>query len=368
MRTLGTVLLSIASAAAVSAAVAGAFAPHVPPPAADDDAAARRLAARIAALEQSLAADPARGAARDAHVYTPAVRSVVEPATSDDATAALSARIDALERRVEALGSDPLLRAYGYLTSASPQARREAVELLRRFAQFDPAARDAIRSLLHDADADVRREAVEAIGRIGDREALGRVQALLADGDVGVRREAADALEDLLSGLPKDSARFREGIEALAARAADGDARVREEIADSIGDLGPELATPMLVGLLDDPESDVRDEAIEALGRSGDAAALPHLRRLYETGAATDRLDVAIAMARLGDPSAFRGEAVALVATASDRNLGDRERARAIAILGDVDPAGYRAVLTRALEDPSSRVRREAERALRGIR
>jgi len=363
MRSLTLVLLSTASAACISFAVAIGFEPPAGQLSTAEVGSTERLAARIDRLERAL-----RNGALSAPVASadePGVaRTRVDSEASGSSVAELTVRLEGIERKLDALSRDPLKRAYGYLSLADPQARREAIGLLQHFAAFDPSARQAIRSMLDDQDASVRREAVQAIGRIGDREALPRVSSLLSDDDAGVRGEAADAIKDLLTGLPAGSPEFRAGFEALAARATDPDARVREEAADSIGDLGTEIATPILLRLLDDPEDDVRDEAITALGRSGDPSVVPHLRRLYEAGPSPNRLHIAIAMSRLGDLSAFHKEAVTLVANAKNMGLNERERARAVWILGSVDPADYRAVLTQALSDPSSRVRRKAQHAL----
>ena len=369
MNSLSAIALSAGTAALASFVVAVWVVPQ-PSPARGGSQDLSWLEERIAKIEQRVdhpGPMMAKGGAPligERQTSDPVRREVTGAAEGAAAIAELEARMKRIERQLSVVGRDPLLRAESYLTSSSPRARREAIELLRRYAPFDPKARETIRAMLNDTDAGVRREALEAIGRTGDLAALPQVRGLLSDGDTGVRREAADAMENLLSDVPKNSSEFRAGMQALLARVGDSDQRVREEIVDAIGDLGAEGAGPALVPLLNDQHRDVREEAIQALGRSGHRAAVPQLRQIYENGPAEHRMDSAIAMARLGAPAAFRSEARELVKQVENPKTSSRQRSRAVAILGSVDPQHYRALLEKAGQDKDWRVRRAAQRAL----
>jgi HEAT repeat protein len=89
----------------------------------------------------------------------------------------------------------------------------------------------------------VRRTIVEALGRIGDSQALAAL------------------------------------IEALA----DSDDQVREKAAESLGRLNDKRAAPSLLRALDDPSWKVRYEATRAAGALKDVEALPLLRDRLKT-------------------------------------------------------------------------------------
>ena len=290
---------------------------------------------------------------------------VSELAPAGGALGGIRSRLDLVELQLESLRTDPIERAYNYLASESARARRDGIQLLERYARFDPRARQEVRSMLADGDPSVRAAAVRSLAEIGDTDSLEAVRSLLDDPDNGVRRRVADSLHDLLRGMDRDSVEFADGVRDLARHAADSDARVRAEVADSLGDLrSPDGATDALVRLASDPSERVRREALGSLFRSRDPAAAPALRQYYDT-AQDDRMRVnaAVALARLGQPAPFQREAVALIQSATS-SKDDRQRARAVSLLGRVDARQYRNVLSQALQDPSERVRREARRAL----
>jgi len=375
MNTVQAIALSSGCASAVCTAAFLTLSPgpSSPLPAGNGpDAGVERRLDRLERDLRDLGSRTARGslASTDGSAAMPQRAPVVDPGSGASAARLndVVVRLDDLERKLEVLTEDPLLRARNYLESTNPRARREGVELLARFARFDPEARQKIRAMLNDPDAGVRREAVQAIGRSRDREALPAVSAMLADQNSRVRTEAADAMEDLLEGLEPGSPQFQQGVDALLARVGDSEGRVREEIIDTIGDLGAKQATPTLIRMLGDADGDVREEAVEALGTFGDRSAIPHLQRLYQNTPAGDRMDIAVAMARLGDTGAFRQEASGLVRALQDRSVSNRERARAVSLLGRADPSHYRGVQEQARQDPRRWVRRAAEPALRRLR
>lgn len=85
----------------------------------------------------------------------------------------------------------PLTAALG---TAKPQARAYIAFALAKLGPDAVSARPALEQALKDADARVRRNAADALGRLGDRAALPALTALAADPDLAVRLTAATAL------------------------------------------------------------------------------------------------------------------------------------------------------------------------------
>ena len=114
-----------------------------------------------------------------------------------------------------------------------------------------------------------------ASGSFGDRdpdslgtdEVTGSVSLALSDSDANVRADAVSAL---------GSARDDPQAAALAhAALSDADPAVREEAAYALGEIGGEMSLRALAQALRDPQHDVKQTAIEALATiGGDQAAL----------------------------------------------------------------------------------------------
>ena len=111
-------------------------------------------------------------------------------------------------------------------------------------------------ALLSDEDVGVRREAAEALGKLGWRPEsdLQRAQSAIAVGDWGAVQAMGSA-----------------GFEPLIARLSDQDAQVRRYAAEALGELGDARAVWPLIRLLEG--KDYRAAAVEALGQLGDARA-----------------------------------------------------------------------------------------------
>jgi HEAT repeats len=82
------------------------------------------------------------------------------------------------------------------LTDPEPSVRREAVEQIAGRNAVE-ATEPLIRTLQSDADGDVRREAVEALGKLGGENSHAAVEAALGDRALGVRWAAEAALKQL---------------------------------------------------------------------------------------------------------------------------------------------------------------------------
>jgi serine/threonine-protein kinase len=274
---------------------------------------------------------------------------------ADDPLALIDARVTSLEERIEGLEKDPIRRGYAFLSSENAALRREAIRTLVRIAKIDPEAKAAIRRALADSSPIVRREALEALGDIRDRETVPQMMELLADEDAAVRRRAIRSLGQCNAA---------EAGLAVAQQLADADDRVREAAADILGRLKSAESGEQLLQALRDPNEVVRGEAIASLGEAGVKAAVPALLKMYEEGGGRNRMRIVFALQKLGDETAYRQEVDRLSRTA----LGDpdeRARSQAIRELASFAQTEARAIARQVVEDPSALVRREAERVLR---
>lgn len=160
---------------------------------------------------------------------------------------------------------------------------------------------DQLIAALQDQDETERRYAAEDLGLLGDRRAVPALIAALADPIIAVREAAADALAAIGGGetaeqvaglLASDDVVLRnlapeilksqgqDAIPVLKRCCASSSPDIRKFSADILGKIGEITtinATPLLIGLLDDPDANVAGAAAEALGRLGDRTILPEL-------------------------------------------------------------------------------------------
>lgn len=266
------------------------------------------------------------------------------------------ARLDELEQRVRGLEEDPIARAYSFLQSENGELRHQGIHALERIAAHDPEARAAIRQMLQDSDARVRLAALGALANIGDKESIPLMAQLLGDLDNNVRRETVETLGRMGA---------QQAGGDIAQLLKDADPGVRERAADVLGRLRFPGGAETLVQALGDSSEEVRGEAIAALGEIGAKSAAPVLRELYAKDPGRHRVRLINALRALGDSGPFRQEVGRLSQTALGSN-NESERTNAIRMLGWFAREEAREVFKQALSDPSERVRREADRALRG--
>lgn len=278
--------------------------------------------------------------------------------SADDTTELLLARLDVLERRLRSLEEDPIQRGYNFLDSDSPNLRRDGIYALERIAKFDPEARAAIRDMLQDLDPGVRLSSLDTIGDLADREAIPVVRPLLDDEDPNVRREAINTLVRLQD---KDA-----GL-AIAEMVGDENDKVREMAADAVGRLKSADAERLLYQALDDKNERVRGEAIASFGEIGAKSAIPRLMKMYAEDPGPHKIRLIHSLKNLGEPGPFRQE-VNRLSNDVVNNQDERARSQAVRTLSWLARGEAKEVLQQALQDPSERVRREAERALRGGR
>jgi HEAT repeat protein/MFS family permease len=188
------------------------------------------------------------------------------------------------------LASDEIVKA---LRDPSPRVRRQAANALARLGG-DGAAEALVRHLEENPDL-VEEETIEALGELGDFRATPVLLGLLQSPRSLLRRAAAKAL-----GRVGD----RQAIEALAAAAAEpGDPDLRRASLQALRAIGATEAGEVISDALFDPHPSVRIAAAEAVAELELVAAVPNLRQSLEYYADEASSEVAYALGALGGPS-----------------------------------------------------------------
>ncbi|WP_175920232.1 HEAT repeat domain-containing protein [Burkholderia pyrrocinia] len=194
-------------------------------------------------------------------------------------------------------------------------------------------APDAFAPALHALDADtatVRAEAVAVLGWLKDSRALPPLARIAtADADADVRRAAVGAIG---FATPGDTA----VVTALLAALRDAAWQVREEAAATLGKLRVVDGRAPLVAALDDDYWQVRLRAVRALGQLRDAASAPAVVALLSHAISNLRKEAALALGELRD----RATLPALHDALEDRDPEVRKAVR-IAI-GQIEQLGER--------------------------
>lgn len=194
---------------------------------------------------------------------------------------------------------------------------------------------EQLQVLLQSVDAEVRADAAEALGHLGDTRALRPLQGMLVDPDGEVRSHAAVALirvgDDVL--LPEVVKSLRHP-----------DPRIVVGAAVALGRLRDVRTVPNLVEAFKTKDVEVGAAVAWALGQCGDAAALPWLITAVEQGFAA--ANACEALGRIGDPRAQAALISALGAVADDVRA---YAARALGLLRPPEPRGGLATRTAQL-------------------
>jgi HEAT repeat protein len=203
-------------------------------------------------------------------------------------------RLGALPERASAVG--PLL---GAIADGGDAGRRNAA--LEALVACGRLAVPGLVDALGSPDVDVRKQAVDVLGTIGDARAEPALERSLADADANVRAAAADALATLGAGT---------GAGALLARAADDpEPLVRLAALRALVRLEAPVPFATIESALADPTLAAAGYA--ALGQCGDAAALDAIlkglvaRRASLRDAASRAATCAVARACAGDADAL---------------------------------------------------------------
>jgi HEAT repeat protein len=186
----------------------------------------------------------------------------------------------------------------------NPGRRNAALEALTRFGA---AAVPVLVEASHDADVDVRKQAVDALASIGAPAAAQRLAELLGDADPNVRAATAEALGAIGT---------REAAPLLEARAsADPEPLVRLSALRSLARLEVSVPLAQLSSALADPL--LRPSAHQLLGFSEDPGAFDTLLKGLSSGARSAREAAMEALVRRAS----------LAAPGEDQRLVERLRA-----------------------------------------
>jgi HEAT repeat protein len=207
------------------------------------------------------------------------------------------------------------------------------------------AAAEVMVRLSHDGSIEVERNAVLALGRIGDARATDRLRHLLQRGPASVRAAAARALAQQARGSNADAlARQRQVVPALQKALEDPALEVVAEAAESLGSLGIPEAGPVLAALLRHPSAAVRQTAALGLERIANQAILDSLVDALNDPVVTVRFSLVGALGRVAADSHPLAEAQRrqILNRLEDLLIRDADpgvRSRAATVLGECGSA-----------------------------
>ncbi len=200
-----------------------------------------------------------------------------------------------------------------------PEVRRVAVESLGKIG--DPRAVDSILSLQHDPAAIVREASVLAVGRLKPTATKGVVALLtqaLEDPVESVRQAAVVAVGEIELSTPL--------LQPVVGLLRSSDARVRQTAVQALLQIDASQSIPALVAAGGDSDAEVRQGLVAAVGEWGGAAVSPWLReRLAEDSAPGVRAEAAYRLGLLSDSDV---RAALESATAKDPDSGVRRWAK----------------------------------------
>ncbi len=225
-------------------------------------------------------------------------------------------------------------------------AERISLPLDRELAFADTAIVRAVMLRLRDEDAEVRRAAADALGRMKHPMAIDALVIALDDLDGDVRRAAIYALGNF------DHARVP--APPIRRMLDNADAEIRSHAVRMLADLRDRPSVPAITRLLSDENDEVRTSALQALNEL--EAAVPEEALLR---ALTDRsTDLRESAANLAGERQIVGVVPQLVKMLDDRSSGVRESA-AHALTEMRTPVAHEA-LRKALTHKDANVRRIA--------
>jgi predicted NACHT family NTPase len=247
------------------------------------------------------------------------------------------------------------------LEDGNENVRREAAQALGKLGNASETVIKALLLRLENGDQKVRCQAARALGWLGNASET-VIKALLlrlGDGDQKVRCQAASALGNL--GNASEVV-----INALVLHLDKGDKPMRREAASALGNLGnaSEVVIKALLLGVEDRYNSVRREAARALGNLGNPSEVvinALLLRLKDEDNSVRR-EAASALGRLGNASEVVIKALVLRVEDSDNSVLSAA-ASALGRLGNVSEVVIKALLLR-LEKGDNSVRREAASAL----
>ena len=235
------------------------------------------------------------------------------------------------------------------LDDSNAEVRRNAAQSLGSLG--DPRAVEALlQALRDDADAGVRKMAAWALGEIESPSAVGGLsQALRTDDSAEVRASAAWALGEIESA---------DAVDALGAALRDANVEVRRNAVWALGQIESAEAVEWLVPALRDTDVEIRRKAAWALGEIENPAAVGGLTGALGDSDAEVRGNAAWALGEIQSPGAVE----ALRGAVADSDV--EVRRKAVWALGEIQDARAVPALTVALGDTDHETRKSAVWAL----
>lgn len=134
------------------------------------------------------------------------------------------------------------------------EVRHAALSALGNFSRGVPAA--PIRLLLSSDDSDVRQHAANILGDMKDRASIPALTTLIADPNADVRQQALHSLDEMEA--PIDESTIGRALDDVSSE-------VRQTATSVAGERRMTTLVPALIKMLEDPVGDVREGAAEAL-------------------------------------------------------------------------------------------------------
>lgn len=168
----------------------------------------------------------------------------------------------------------------------------------------DERAFDLLLPKLSDTDLEMRRSAASGLGLLGDKRAVEPLLELLEDSDIDVQSAAIYALGDLA-----DRRAVQPLLEILQGKNAEFYGRynwiMQETVAKNLGYIGDPIAIkPLLTALKNSSHKEVHKEIARALGFIGGEEAKEALLFLKETEPEPIQFQIAKALKRIEDSQA----------------------------------------------------------------
>lgn len=145
----------------------------------------------------------------------------------------------------------------------------DALKIMDKLIKIGKPATETLIDALEYEGEFVRKNAAEALGKIGEVQAVEPLIEILKDDDMTVRSVAVDALSNI--GKP--------AVETLISAMKDTCEHVRWSTAEALGKTEDTRAVEPLISVLKDACDQVRSNAAMALGKIGDSKALKPLIR-----------------------------------------------------------------------------------------
>jgi HEAT repeat protein/beta-lactamase regulating signal transducer with metallopeptidase domain len=187
------------------------------------------------------------------------------------------------------------------LHDADADVRQQAIAALVQM--HAPNMFDPIAAAVHDSNAEVRKQAVHGLAELGDKRAVGTLIEALKDPNAEVREQAAWALGQFGA---------REAASPLSAALRDASADVREQAAWALGQLRDPATAQALAAAIKDANADVREQVAHALGELRVTAAVQPLVEALKDAAPDVRVQAAFALGQIASPHAIDALSAAL--------------------------------------------------------